>query len=88
MRMCGSGVSNGWGKMGRGNQITKAIRCGECQCSIVLNATCYTSMASSYIDAVRKQKKAEYAKQKVNAYLPSLMIEVPDHVYVSPKTYT
>src|SRR5215475_16012739 len=63
MRMCGRGVSNGWGKMGGGKQITKAVRCCECQCSIVLNATRYTIMASSYIDAVRKQKKAEYAKQ-------------------------
>jgi hypothetical protein len=34
------------------------------------------------IDAVKKQKKAEYVKQKGNVYLSSLMIKVPDHVYV------
>jgi hypothetical protein len=57
-------------------------------------------MADTDIDAVRKQKKAEYAKQyrlkrklllqqqastcteKVNVYLPSLMMKVPNHLYV------
>jgi hypothetical protein len=31
-----------------------------------------------------KRKKAEYMKyeNKVNIYLPSLMMKVPDHVYV------
>jgi hypothetical protein len=37
-----------------------------------------------------KRKKAEYMKyeNKLNVYLPSLMIEVPDHLYVLDDTYT
>jgi hypothetical protein len=46
-----------------GKQWTKAIRCGACYYSIVLNAHRVTSMADTDIDAVRKQKKADYAKQ-------------------------
>jgi hypothetical protein len=42
---------------------TKAIRCDACYYSIVLNALRVTSMADTDIDAVRKQRKAEYAKQ-------------------------
>jgi hypothetical protein len=38
---------------GRGTKKTKAIRCGHR----------VTSMADTDIDAVRKQKKAEYDKQ-------------------------
>jgi hypothetical protein len=63
-------------------------------------------MADTDIDAVRKRKKAEYAKQyrlkrklllqqqaftsteKVNVYLPSLMMKVPNHLYVLGDTYT
>jgi hypothetical protein len=48
---------------GVGKQRTKAIRSGTCYYSIVLNAHRVTSMADTDIDAVRKQKKAEYAKQ-------------------------
>jgi hypothetical protein len=44
-------------------QKTKAIRCDACYYSIVLNAHRVTSIADNDIDAVRKQKKAEYAKQ-------------------------
>jgi hypothetical protein len=42
-------------------------------------------MADTDNDAVRKQKKAKYDKQyrlKVNVHLSSLMMKVPDHVYV------
>jgi hypothetical protein len=56
--ICGSGL---W--RGRGTKKTKAIRCGACYYSIVLNAHRVTSMADTDIDAVRKQKKAEYNKQ-------------------------
>jgi hypothetical protein len=42
---------------------TKAIKCGSCYYSIVVNAHRVTSMADADIDADRKQKKAEYAKQ-------------------------
>jgi hypothetical protein len=38
-------------------QRTKAIRCGACYNSIVLNAHHVTSMADTDIDAVKKQKK-------------------------------
>jgi hypothetical protein len=48
---------------GRGTKKTKAIRCGVCYYSIVLNAHRVTSMADTDTDAVRKQKKAEYDKQ-------------------------
>jgi DNA-directed RNA polymerase subunit RPC12/RpoP len=48
---------------GRETKKTKAIRCGACYYSIVLNARRVTSMADTDIDAVRKQKKAEYNKQ-------------------------
>jgi hypothetical protein len=41
----------------------KPSRCGACYYSIVLNAHRVTSMADTDIDAVRKQKKAEYDKQ-------------------------
>jgi hypothetical protein len=46
-----------------GKQWTKAIRCGVCYYSIVVNAHRVTSMSDTDIDAVRTQKKAEYAKQ-------------------------
>jgi hypothetical protein len=52
-------VVGGVGKQRKQN----AIRCGACYYSIVLNAHRVTSMADTDIDAVRKQKKAEYAKQ-------------------------
>jgi hypothetical protein len=53
-----------WARVvGVGKQWTKAIRCGACYYSIVVNAHRVTSMADTDIDAVRKQKKAEYAKQ-------------------------
>jgi hypothetical protein len=37
-----------------------------------------------------KRKKAEYMKyeNKANVYLPSLMMKVPDHLYVLGDTYT
>jgi hypothetical protein len=44
-------------------QWTNAIRCGACYYSIVVNAHRVTSIADTDIDAVRKQKKAEYDKQ-------------------------
>jgi hypothetical protein len=56
--MCGRGLWEGVRK-----QQTKAIRCGTCYYSIVLNAHRVTSMADTHTDAVRKQKKAEYDKQ-------------------------
>jgi hypothetical protein len=36
-----------------------------------------------------KRKKAEYMKyeNKVNVYLPSLMMKVPDHLYVLGDTH-
>jgi hypothetical protein len=37
---------------------------------------------SSEIKLLEKRMKADYDKQNVNVYLPSLMTEVPDHVYV------
>jgi hypothetical protein len=65
-------VGAGCGR-GRGTKIqTKAIRCRACY-SIMLNAHRVTSMADTDIDAV---------KNKVNVYLSSLMMKVPDHVYV------
>jgi hypothetical protein len=48
---------------GVGEQKTKAIRCCAGYYSIVLNVHHFTSMADTDIDAVRKQKKAEYNKQ-------------------------
>jgi hypothetical protein len=49
---------------GRGTKLqTKAIRFCPCYYSIMLNAHRVTSMADTDIDADRKQKKAEYAKQ-------------------------
>jgi hypothetical protein len=42
---------------------TKAIRCGACYYSIVLNAHRITSMADTDIDAVKKRKNAEGIKQ-------------------------
>jgi hypothetical protein len=65
---------------GRGTKETKAIRCGVCYYSIVLNAHRVTSKADTDIDAVRKQK--------VNVYLPSLRMKIPDHVYVLGHSYT
>jgi hypothetical protein len=47
----------------RGTKKTKAIRCGACYYSIVLNAHRVTSMVDTDTDALRKQKKAEYDKQ-------------------------
>jgi hypothetical protein len=44
-------------------QKTKAIKRGAFNYSIVVNAHRVTSMADTEIDAVRKQKKAEYDKQ-------------------------
>jgi hypothetical protein len=44
---------------------TKAIRCGACYYSIVLNAHRVTSMANTDIDAVKKRKNAERIKQYI-----------------------
>jgi hypothetical protein len=44
-------------------QKTKAIKYGAFNYSIVVNAHRVTCMADTDIDTVRKQKKAEYAKQ-------------------------
>jgi hypothetical protein len=55
-------VGAGCGR-GRETKKTKAIRCGACYFSIVLNAHRVTSMADTVIDADREQKKAEYDKQ-------------------------
>jgi hypothetical protein len=56
-------VGAGCGR-GSGTKIqTKAIRCRACYYSTMLNAHRVTSMADTDIDAVRKQNKAEYAKQ-------------------------
>jgi hypothetical protein len=49
---------------GVGEQRTKAIRCGACYYSIVLNAHCVTSMADTDIDAVKKRNNAECKKKK------------------------
>jgi hypothetical protein len=57
--MCGSAGCGG----GIGNQWTKSIRRGACHYSIVVNAHRVTSMADIDIEAVRKQKKAEYNKK-------------------------
>jgi hypothetical protein len=46
-------VGTGYGR-GRGTNKTKAIRCGACYYSIVLNAHRVTSMADTDIDAVKK----------------------------------
>jgi hypothetical protein len=48
---------------GVGEQRTKAIRCGACYYSIVLNAHRVTSMADTDIDAVKKRNNAECKKQ-------------------------
>jgi hypothetical protein len=48
---------------GRETKKTKAIRCGVCYNSMVLNVHRVTSMADTDTDAVRKQKKTEYDKQ-------------------------
>jgi hypothetical protein len=53
--MCRSACCGGVGK--------KAIRCGACYYSIVVKAHRVTSMVDTDIDAVRKQKKAEYDNQ-------------------------
>jgi hypothetical protein len=47
---------------GVGKQRTKAIRCGACYYSIVLNAHRITSMADTDIDAVKKRNNAERKK--------------------------
>jgi hypothetical protein len=47
---------------GVGDQRTKAIRCGACYYSIVLNAHRVTSMADTDIDAVKKLNNAERKK--------------------------
>jgi hypothetical protein len=44
-------------------QKTNAFKCGPFIYNIVVNAQRVTSMADTDIDAVRKQKKAEYNKQ-------------------------
>jgi hypothetical protein len=62
LAVVGPVVGAGCGR-GRGTKKTKAIRCGACYYSIVLNAPRVTSMADTDIDAVRKQKKAECDKQ-------------------------
>jgi hypothetical protein len=55
------GAGGGWG---RGTKIkTKAIRCGACYYSIMLDAHRVTSMADTDIDAVQKRKNAERIKQ-------------------------
>jgi hypothetical protein len=41
---------------------TKAIRCGACYYSIVLNAHYVTSKADTDIDAVKKRKNAKHIK--------------------------
>jgi hypothetical protein len=48
---------------GVGEQRTKAIRCGACYYSIVLNAHRITSMADTDIDAVKKRNNSEGKKQ-------------------------
>jgi hypothetical protein len=49
---------------GRGTKIeTKAMRCGACYYSIMLNAHRVTSMADTDIDAVKNRKNAEFIKQ-------------------------
>jgi hypothetical protein len=37
---------------------------------------------SSEPELSERQKKPEYDKQKVNVYPSSLMMKIPDHVYV------
>jgi hypothetical protein len=50
--------------VGVGEQKTKAIRCGACYYSIVLNAHRVTSMADTDIDAVKERNNAERKKKK------------------------
>jgi hypothetical protein len=55
-----------WGGGGVGKQWTektKVIKCGAFNYSIVAHALRVTSMADINIDAIRKQKKAEYDKR-------------------------
>jgi hypothetical protein len=76
----------GWGV---GKQSTKAIRCGPCYYSIVVNAHRVTSMANTDIDAVRKQKKAEvytYSCYAYHFYAYRLYFINVWHVYEWPKT--
>jgi hypothetical protein len=87
-----------WGRVVEGvreqRYKQKAIRCRACYYSIMLNTHRVTSMADTDIDSVKKQKNAKRIKQyrlkrklltstkKVNVYLSSLMMKVPDHVYI------
>jgi hypothetical protein len=48
---------------GVGEQRSKAIRCGACSYSIVLNAHRVTNMADTDIDAVKKRNNAERQKK-------------------------
>jgi hypothetical protein len=52
----------GAGCEGVGEQRTKAVRCGACYYSIVLNAHRVTSMVNTDIDAVKKRNNAESKK--------------------------
>jgi hypothetical protein len=54
----------GAGCGGVGEQRTKAIRCGACYYSIVLNAHRVTSMADTDIDAAKKRNNAERKEKK------------------------
>jgi hypothetical protein len=76
---------------GAGKQRTKAIRCGPCYYSIVVNAHCVTSMADTDIDAVRKQKNAEvytYSCYAYYFYAYRFYFINMWHVYEWPKAYT
>jgi hypothetical protein len=74
-----------------GKQWTKAIRCGACYYSIVVNAHRVTSMADTNIDAVRKQMKAEvytYSCYAYKFYAYRLYFTNVWHLYEWPKPYT
>jgi hypothetical protein len=62
-------------------QKTKAIRCGAFNYSIVVNAHRATSMADINIDAIRKQKKAEYNKQYRLKRKLLLQQQASKHIY-------
>jgi hypothetical protein len=67
---------------GRGTKKTKAIRCGACYYSTVLNEHRVTSMADTDIDAVRKQKKTEYDKQYRLKRKLLLQQQAPKDIYM------
>jgi hypothetical protein len=50
--------------------------------------TRYVTVCVVSLDAGRSGGKRDNDLKKVNVYLPSLMMKVPDHLYVLGDTYT